>query len=161
MSATRDKNQKIAFVYSNMYALYKKGKDAATASTPFAINRTAPVEPAAPATGASRSVSAAPVTVKGKLAPTVSDIDAELSRDREPRQHVLKVANLVESAPASVKINSYSPPEFIGKRIVQKPEYLAKQNPAIESLKTNLKTLNDLHSRLRFMLQELEDLIKE
>jgi hypothetical protein len=31
---------------------------------------------------------------------------------------------------------------------------------AVNGLKDNLKALNDLHSRLKFMLTELEDLIK-
>jgi hypothetical protein len=31
----------------------------------------------------------------------------------------------------------------------------------LESLKQNLKSLNDLHSRLRFMLEEIEDLVRE
>jgi len=34
-------------------------------------------------------------------------------------------------------------------------------NEAIESLKGSLKSLNDLHSRLRFMLQEIEELVNE
>lgn len=34
-------------------------------------------------------------------------------------------------------------------------------NPALESLKDNLKTLHELHNRLRFMLQELEEIVKE
>lgn len=34
-------------------------------------------------------------------------------------------------------------------------------NDAIESLKDNLKSLNDLHARLRFMLEEIEELVKE
>ena len=37
----------------------------------------------------------------------------------------------------------------------------AVKNPTIDSLKGNLKTLNELHERLQFMLKELEDLIKE
>lgn len=37
MSASRDASQKVAFVYTNFYSLYKKGKKAATvAAQPFA-----------------------------------------------------------------------------------------------------------------------------
>ncbi len=32
---------------------------------------------------------------------------------------------------------------------------------SIESLKQNLRSLNQLHSRLRFMLKELEELVQE
>lgn len=35
------------------------------------------------------------------------------------------------------------------------------QRKAIESLQSNLKELNELHSRLRFMLKELETLTKK
>jgi hypothetical protein len=138
MSATRDKNQKTTFVYSNLYQLYKKGKEAAVQAE----------VPAAPASS-----------------------------------QVLKVENLNEPtfAATKVKISSYQPTEFIQKRIEKKPAVLkvaeqanqfvrpfsvseapaVDQNPVIESLKNNLKSLNDLHSRLKFMLQELEDLVKE
>lgn len=72
MSATRDTSQKIGFVYSNLYSIYKKGVAAA------------------------------------KAAPDVKPVD-----------------------------------------------------PAITSLKDNLKALNDLHGRLKVMLIELEDLVKK
>jgi len=35
------------------------------------------------------------------------------------------------------------------------------QNEALGALKTNLKVLNELHSRLKFMLKELETLTKK
>lgn len=121
MSATRDKSQKVTFVYSNLYQIYKKGQEAAS-------------------------------------------------------KHVLKsqdlneaAKNLVaETAPQAV-IRPYTPAELIGKRI-QKPAVISSQanaahsigqKSALDGLKNNLKTLNQLHSRLRFMLQELEDLVKE
>ncbi len=106
MSATRDKNQKVAFVYSNLYEIYRKGKDAAVSS---------------------------------------------------PSHNVLK-ANDVNQTPFA-KVRSYTPAELIGKRI-QRPKSLPSANPALQSLKDNLKALNDLHARLRFMLQELEELVK-
>ena len=37
----------------------------------------------------------------------------------------------------------------------------APEANGLSSLKENLKTLNDLHARLRFMLKELEELVKE
>lgn len=64
-----------------------------------------------------------------------------------------------------LKVSAFQPTEFIGKR-VERPAVIAKAvapapKEALNSLKDNLKALNDLHSRLRFMLQELEDLVKE
>jgi hypothetical protein len=117
MSATRDKSQKIAFVYSNLYQIYRKGVETAKSGA------------------------------------------------------VLKSDDLFKPSFAAVQVNPYQPAELLGKR-VQKPEGLidvasvrsetmVARSKAIESLKGNLKNLNDLHSRLKFMLLELEDLVKE
>jgi len=111
MSATHDKSQKITFVYSNLYHLYKKGKEAAQKAS---------------ASG-----------------------------------NVLKADDLHNPKFVAQKnISKHQPVELLGKR-VERPAILPPKNPAIDSLKQNLKTLNDLHSRLRFMLQELEDLVRE
>jgi hypothetical protein len=113
MSATRDKSQKITFVFSNFYHLYKKGKDAATSAE-------------LPEVPASERVLKA------------GDANSELAR------------------PLAV---NHRPAEFIGKRITKPP--VLPPSTAIVSLRENLKSLTDLHSRLRFMLQELEDLVKD
>ena len=134
MSATQDKSQKITFVYSNLYHLYRKGHEAAKKAE-------VPVPP--------------PAAVSGK---------------------VLKTHDLGNPIfAAAARVNSYNPAELIGKRL-NRPNVLGPsapsvaaaqaqtrkiQNSALSSLKDNLKNLNDLHSRLRFMLQELEDLVKE
>jgi len=112
MSASQDKTQKVTFVYSNLYQLYKKGQEQPTG----------------------------PVPVIRKAS------------------KILKADNLRQSA----AVREFAPAEFIGKR-VPKPEVVlrAEDNQALESLKKNLNDLNDLHSRLRFMLKELEDLVKE
>ncbi len=143
MSATRDKNQKVAFVYSNLYQLYKKGKEAASAADVSRVEQTSEAQ--------------APVQAA----------------------QILKVENLKDPTFAQIKVSSYNPTEFITKRIERKPAVLKEaqkvsvqqsfvrpmsvenENPVIDSLKQNLKSLNDLHSRLKFMLQELEDLVKE
>lgn len=133
MSATQDKTQKITFVYSNLYQIYKKGKEAAQA---------APVS--APAQAPIQSMQAEP---------------AHFAIPASARKNVLKTGDLHQQA--AVRIEEYSPTQFIGKRVAR-PAYLPPaRSEAVESLKQNLKTLNDLHSRLRFMLQELEDLVKE
>lgn len=149
MSATRDKDQKVAFVYNNLYHLYRKGKDAAK-NADLSQAQAAPAEE--PISGAAPS----------------------------PSRNILKTDDLNHSTFGHVRVREYSPAELIGKRI-NKPEVIqhtssvasavapapaAKQvldpsQTVVESLKDNLKTLNDLHSRLRFMLQELEELVKE
>lgn len=87
--------------------------------------------------------------------------EKEVAVHRPSHQHVLKTADLRESA---VRVEPYSPTEFIRPKsvsVAQKPEInLPSQREALEGLKKNLNTLNDLHSRLRFMLQELEELVK-
>ncbi|MCM2278273.1 MAG: hypothetical protein NDJ89_09375 [Oligoflexia bacterium] len=134
MSATHDKTQKATFVYTNLYQLYRKGKEAAQSSAPVEAE-TAPFV-------------ARPAGMGGK---------------------VLKADNL--RAAAQPQVEAYNPPSFISPaqkaapspvgRRVERPDYLApRRNEAVESLKENLKTLNDLHARLRFMLQELEELVK-
>ena len=59
--------------------------------------------------------------------------------------------------PAPRVVRPYTPAELIGKRVAR-PESIAK--PSLQSLKQNLKDLNDLHSRLKFMLAELEELTR-
>ena len=119
MSATRDPSQKIAFVYSNLYQIYKDGVTEAKASP------TGASVPGLPISGY--------VIKADHHAPAVSP-----------------------PAPPRV-VRPYSPAELIGKRIAR-PESISK--PSLESLKQNLKNLNDLHSRLKFMLAELEELTR-
>lgn len=87
---------------------------------------------------------------------------------------VLKAGDLKDPA---FKVEPYRPAELLSKRIaretsgpspIQQPIYVKKpavlaqaQAPALASLKQNLQSLSDLHARLRFMLKELEDLVKE
>lgn len=122
MSATRDKTQKTAFVYSNLYQMYRKHREAELKPE----SGQAPVAPPAYNHG------------------------------------VLKTAEMTAGAPfARVTVQSIRPAEFIDKHIERPAIKAAVNNPALESLKQNLKQLNDLHARLKFMLQELEELSKE
>ena len=137
MSASRDQSQKVAFVYSNLYQLYKKGKAAAQEAQ---VPAEAPIEEPAVA---------APLVVNKGLAPS---------------SQILKAEDLNSVEKSSPKVSAYNPTEFIGKRVARPasiPVQASAPKEAITSLKDNLKSLNDLHSRLRFMLQELEDLVKE
>ncbi len=125
MSATQDKSQKIAFVYQNMHALYRRGLEAAKA---------APSATAPSLTG----------VVRGKV------IKAYENPSVQPH------------APAHLIGKRIETPSAIAPAPVAKPTLsMDAQRGAIESLQGNLKTLGDLHSRLRFMLKELEELVKE
>ncbi|HUP58544.1 MAG TPA: hypothetical protein VM598_13890 [Bdellovibrionota bacterium] len=133
MSATRDKSQKITFVFSNFYHLYKKGVDAAKSAE----------LPEVPA----REVPASERVLKA------GDANAELAKP-------FAVNRLnAQADPAAAGVREHRPAEFIGKRIAKPP--VLPPSTAIVSLRENLKSLTDLHSRLRFMLQELEDLVKD
>jgi hypothetical protein len=156
MSATRDKNQKITFVYSNLYAIYRKGIERArdgairesgesspsrAAEALLDLASTSPTNPA-PAQGFESGV-----VIKARTS-------SRAQSDEAPRV-----------IPAGPRVTPYTPAELIGKRVAR-PERLAaaeqKAPPeAVASLKDNLKSLNDLQARLRFMLKELEELIKE
>jgi hypothetical protein len=132
MSATRDSSQKHAFVYSNLYHLYRKGKDAA---------ESAHVPAAAPKVDSRQGI------VTGKI------IKAD------------------EMAPGRVglKVTRHEPPALLGKRLglntgmeARRPARIdASRREAIEGLRSNLRSLQSLHERLRFMLKEIEDLSKE
>jgi hypothetical protein len=126
MSATRDKSQKTTFVYSNLYQLYRKGKDEAALAT-GSTGQSAAAEPAS----------------------------AEPSYFAMPSErNVLKTVDLKREG---VSVEPYTPPSLLGKRLE-----VARANPssdsALSGLKQNLQSLQDLHSRLRFMLKELEEL---
>lgn len=154
MSANRDTSQKTTFVYSNLYQLYRKGKEAADQSqVPAQVPAQAPV---------------------ANAAESVADLRQAVFQLPNPmgalpsEKNVLKSTDLkAQAAPA---VNAYEPPSLLAKRIVEKPQALKQaqkngmmpaQSAAIQSLKDNLKTLNDLHARLKFMLEELQDLVKE
>ncbi|MEK6706073.1 MAG: hypothetical protein AABZ06_09815 [Bdellovibrionota bacterium] len=121
MSATRDKSQKFAFVYSNLYKIYRD--DEANQNHANAI----------------------PSAAKGYQSGIV-----------------IKTGNLKQAS--TIAVTPYTPPQFITHRIAPKTNQPAISHhieaEAIADLKKNLQHLNDLHSRLRFMLKELEELIK-
>ncbi len=78
--------------------------------------------------------------------------------DGQPASSVVSSARSVASVLSSYAANYPSKSSR-----VLKAEALKTQPPheAIEGLRQNLNALNQLHSRLRFMLQELEELIQD
>ena len=116
MSATRDQSQKIGFVYSNLYQLYRKGMTAAQDSQPLGLTRGS----------------------------------------------VLKNAVIKpEEKSPEVIVKPFSPVTFIKPPAPPAQAMKLAPTPAsIQQLKQNLNRLGELQSKLRFMLQELEDLVK-
>lgn len=151
MSASRDKSQKIGFVFSNLYQLYRKGKDAATAAE---IPNGAEVLLDVHAQG--------PVSIPRPSHPGGSGLviktgDLKHQSQVEPHNPTEFLA-LRAGVAEAMKLQSQRA-SVAGKRVPRPPVLPA--STAVVTLRENLKALNDLHSRLRFMLQELEDLVKE
>jgi hypothetical protein len=151
MPATRDPSQKVQFVYSNLHHLFKKGLDAAK-------NAELPSEPLSPPVGGVG-------LVRGKV---IKSGNAALPPDFGS----IEIREL-EKAPLP-EVREHKPLNLLGKRIeiqvkreaalpaasLPPSEAHLAQRKAIEELKVNLKNLTDVHARLRFMLKELEDLVK-
>ncbi len=146
MSATRDPSQKHTFVYSNLYQLYQKGKVAAKeAVIPEPIAATV-----APIASASAPVSVASAAISERGIVTGKIIKAD------------------ELAPGVIglRVARHEPPSLLGKRLNPAPASRSRKvdptrREAIDGLRDNLRSLQNLHERLRFMLKEIEDLSKE
>src|SRR5688500_3206054 len=129
MSATRDKTQAVAFVYSNLYSIYQKSKSNPENATPGLqksqiikaadAKQTMPVEPSF--AGAVNIREFTPTELMAKR--------IEQAKLKQETEQAAAVRNLASSAPAPA-------------------------NAALNDLKNNLQTLNDLQSRMRFMLKE-------
>ena len=111
MSATRDKNQKFTFLYSNLYQIYKKDKERETPPAP----------------------------------PDFSF---------QTHSRVLKAEDLH-------KVVEFKPMELLRPKTQSTVPVPSPVSDPVQNLKKNLQDLSELHSRLKFMLQELEELIKE
>jgi hypothetical protein len=79
---------------------------------------------------------------------------------------VIKSEDLRNIENSAVKIDQFVPSEVVGKRAAVLPAAArstssSQSRSAVDGLKSNLKTLNDLQARLRFMLVELEDLVQK
>ena len=136
MSATRDPSQKHTFVYSNLYQLYQKGKVAAKAAE-------------IPAVKESKVDSAA----------------ADNTRTGLATGKIIKAEEMAVNAagPVGLRVARHEPPRLIGKRIEANrsvpmpPKAEAMRRQAIDGLRDNLRQLQGLHERLRFMLKEIEE----
>lgn len=135
MSATRDPSQKHTFVYSNLYQLYQKGKVAAQSAV-----------------------------VDVKIAKAISPAgEKDETRTGLATGKIIKAEEMATAAPVGLRVARHEPPRLLGKRIeANRP---AKVDPArrqaIDGLRDNLRQLQGLHERLRFMLKEIEELTNE
>jgi hypothetical protein len=166
MSANRDKSQKVTFVYSNLYSIYRKGLERAREGATLESEAGAPSKAAQALTELAVGQPARPRVPEAFQ----SGIVIKPGDLRSP-SHTQAPAS-VTPPPAPPRVTPYTPAELIGKRVARPasitptPAAAATQakpaSPdAVQSLKQNLESLNDLQARLRFMLKELEDLIKE
>ena len=139
MSATRDKSQKVAFIYSNLYELYKKGKEAAKA---------------------------ADTTVSPAQPPPIVDQNPEAEPRPFGARPGLTTSKIIKAGDAATAA-AYMPPSFTAKRFesrrIATPEVIhqvrtQQQMANLNSLKCSLDQLQQLHQRLKFMLGELEEL---
>lgn len=145
MSATRDKTQKTVFVYSNLYQIYRKELDQAMA-------RQGVMASSAQENPANRSL------------PDEAAYELPSARPQVLRADDLRALG--------ARVEPYRPPELLRKRFRGAPDLPASSTAtpsaaspfvagdAIESLRRNLRELHELHSKLRFMLQELEEYVK-
>lgn len=140
MSANRDKDQRASFVYSNLYQLYQKGKEAAKEATVDAVLPPPPPEETQPG-----------LTIRTPAGHVLrsEELKKVQIRNYEPVQLLGRRVQALDTRPISTKLEA--------KQALQQP---ARVSEPIKSLKENLGRLQDLHSRLDFMLKELEDLMK-
>lgn len=179
MPASRDKSQRIAFVYSNLYQIYKKSKEEGgqTASTPTrSVSRPA----------SSSHVLRVGDLKSGRLGDEIKirtfKPEAPVVREYRPMELLTKrvetraaaaapaLAPATARAPAPVPVPVSAPTPVAAKisPLVNRHDQsisalhaiTTRNDSEVDDLKKNLETLNELHGRLKFMLGELEDLVK-
>ena len=140
MSATRDKNQNPTFVYTNLYRLYRDGETERKTETHVL-----------------KTGDHAQEKLSDKV--TVKEIE-KTERVVRPYQPVELIGKRVGAPAATTAAATPAAATPSIAATAAKPA-VPPTRPEIQSLKDNLKKLNDLHQRLRFMLNELEDLSKK
>lgn len=139
MSAERDQTQKFKFVYSNLYHVYQKGKEAARSAPDFssAIHSVSLKEN-------QKSVGQQHFQNPEMLSGKILKADAVVQPLARPYQG--------KDFSAEKRINSA--------RIHEMRSQSPDQQDPVASLRSNLSELDNLQNRLRFMLKELEELTK-
>ena len=85
---------------------------------------------------------------------------AKAASNISPNSRVLRAEDLGDIKITKFQPRTLSRPAAEPAPVGAAPKLPASGNP-FEDLKSNLNRLQDLHSRLRFMLKELEDLVKK
>lgn len=149
MPAERDQSQKFKFVYSNLYQIYRKGVDAAKAA-PEVVPAVSPAEVVSDRTVV-HAVRPMRLREMNKMEPTRSGIVTGT---------IIKPASRVQPLvrphqPAQLRTNHRINFSEIHAQAAQ-----VSSQKTVSDLKQNLSELDELQSKLRFMLKELEDLTK-
>jgi hypothetical protein len=152
MSATRDKSQKITFIYKNFHEIYRKGKEAAQRANPETPGLTTGQVLKVDDLNASTFAVFNPPTLMAKR------LEAAATAAQILRQNAAPAS---APAPAPKSSPKFPTTTLRAPAVLRSVSVPPVANPAIESLRQNLRELNDLHSRLKFMLQELEELSKK
>ena len=183
MPASRDKSQKFTFVYSNLYQIYRKGKDQAKAAViPGNLNQE---EQRKSNTRAHNRPTSSHILRVGALTHEIRTLDMPkpevrnyqpvefLNKRVESAQRIAqlapapkaaeapKAASAPAVAPKLAPLQSISPLARLHQKSIEKlSEDNRNNDPTLIGLKTNLNKLSELHERLKFMLGELENIVK-
>lgn len=133
MSAYLDKSQGITFVYSNIFEIYKRAKEAKI-DAPFVAERSA-------------KPNAEPVAKANREPARVIKKEEAKVEAFKPEELAPKPSERAFAVPMGVK---------------EAEEKAVRQNMRpIASLQKNLSELTEAHERLRFLLEEIDSLTKK
>ncbi|MEK7691355.1 MAG: hypothetical protein AAB425_10075 [Bdellovibrionota bacterium] len=143
MSATRDQSQKAAFVYSNLYEFYKKSKASGLSGSGKVLR-------ASDLRQSGRSFAESELQIKAFAPPELAGQRASVQPSGPTPKGASRGAaerpasNWAGGKPWAVPVTS-----------------LPKPTGPVDDLKENLRSLGELHTRMRFMLKELAVLLDE
>jgi len=177
MSATRDKSQKVTFIYPETFK--KKGKSKkgnmknknSENSQIFylPIQKRIPEKSTSSKLSSSKYTDVSPREIKKQIRDLLAQ-NLTASGKNWKSSHILKAGEMsyqeiqrkiLFRKKIKPVVQEYTPQEFTDhKKPLTRKIILENKNPGIESLKKNLKSLNEIQARLRFMLTELEALVK-
>ena len=164
MSATRDQDQKISFLFSNLYSTYRKGKEAA---------QNADVSSSSESVG-SAAVESANDSDKAGLAGYIRSGGvlkaAQVTRKSEGSQDTTSEGTL-----PGLKVSSFEPASLLAKRLpapenapgsvlqatsaptVQVTLASEEQRRSLRELRASLGQLDELTRRMSVLLQDIEE----
>lgn len=172
MSATRDSSQKPVFVFSNLHELFKKAQEASKEG-PFSTY-TPTQSQIIKAAQARANAPVKPLDTKGAQAEAAKPGTAQPHKPvhflpaREQREvtRPILVPRPASLPPAPTRNDESAKdpvppmPADLAQSVRRAADIAARasRSAAVDDLKKNLGELKDLHARLKFLLQELEEL---